>query len=689
MKNKIDLALLSINKSPKNFYKEFLTNVLKDKVNIFPYSIEEGVNNTNNIKFVLPTHKILLEDAKILFPKSTIIIPEKTLTGFNLDKVMILPKNKKILVVTIHEMITNEVIQNLKDLGVNHLDFIPYNKENSNLNFKDIDTAVSPGMLYLCPKEIKNIIDIGGRIISIESFMDLLKILNLDKSHLNNYINIYTKNLISLSSKLVELNNSSEKLRKKLETILDVIDEGIISTEDDKVVTINPSAIKLFDINGNIVGKNVSELFVDFTKNSSMIPTLDNKENIIISNKDKKLVLSKTQVPNNIKTSIITVNEVSKIQILEQEVRQKLHKKGHIAKYNFSNILGISNKISLVKKKAKKIANNDLTVLLLGESGTGKELLAQAIHNESKRRNAPFVAINFAAITETLLESELFGYEEGAFTGAKKGGKQGVFEAAHKGTIFLDEIGDASLKTQVQLLRVLQEQEIVRIGSTNVIPINVRVIAATNNNLIEKINNNQFRKDLYYRLNILTIEVPPLRECKDDILYIITKYTQDKYSENINFSKEAQKILLNHPWPGNTRELLNVADYLHHTSENKEEITTNDLPQYLLNETDIINIEISKNIEPQPNNLSRKLSQYGNIEEFQYLLYLLYTNSDTSIGRNTLCIEMKKKNYNVTEYKIKKYLKTLNSFGLINIGTTKQGSKITLEGIEYLNETKI
>lgn len=234
------------------------------------------------------------------------------------------------------------------------------------------------------------------------------------------------------------------------------------------------------------------------------------------------------------------------------------------AKYSWDTIIGNSLVMQNVKMMSSKAAKTDSNVLIIGESGTGKELFAHAIHNDSKRFDGPFVKINCAAIPKDLLESELFGYEEGAFTGAKKHGKVGKFELANGGTIFLDEIGDMPLDMQVKILRVLQEKEIERIGGNRTIPIDTRIIAATNRDLKERIKEGEFREDLYYRLNVINIEVPPLRRRKEDI-ELITLKLMEKLSNNLgryvsNITVEALESLKSYNWPGNIRELENVIE---------------------------------------------------------------------------------------------------------------------------------
>ncbi|MBY0096441.1 sigma 54-interacting transcriptional regulator [Mesobacillus maritimus] len=268
-------------------------------------------------------------------------------------------------------------------------------------------------------------------------------------------------------------------------------------------------------------------------------------------------------VDGKLKGSVGVIHDMSEIQSLNRElIKARQIIRTLEAKYTFEDIIGNSEEMNLAIEQARLGAKTPATVLLRGESGTGKELFAHAIHNESDRKFNKFIRVNCAAITESLLESELFGYEEGAFSGAKRGGKRGFFEEANNGSIFLDEIGELPANTQAKLLRVLQEKEIVRVGGTKAIPINVRVIAATNINLEKAIANGTFREDLYYRLNRMPIHIPPLRMRKEDIPLLcdrlIHKINQD-YGRNIEkVSPSATRKLLSYSWPGNVRELENV-----------------------------------------------------------------------------------------------------------------------------------
>lgn len=255
-----------------------------------------------------------------------------------------------------------------------------------------------------------------------------------------------------------------------------------------------------------------------------------------------------------------------KIITMEKEIKyyKDQLKKQKSAKYSFSNIIGESKSLMEVKNICQRAAMSDSNVLIMGESGTGKELFAHAIHNASDRASGPFVKINCAAIPSELLESELFGYEGGAFTGAKKEGKVGKFELANGGSIFLDEIGDMPLQMQVKLLRVLQEREIERIGSTKTRPINVRIISATNKNLEEEVKSGNFREDLYYRLNVMSVNIEPLRKRKDDIRplakALVKKLSSQMGVHVDSISEKAMAVLEAYDWPGNIRELENVIE---------------------------------------------------------------------------------------------------------------------------------
>lgn len=275
-------------------------------------------------------------------------------------------------------------------------------------------------------------------------------------------------------------------------------------------------------------------------------------------------VIGSVAVFKNVSEVVRLTQELQRTEGVAHYLQEQLNERDALP-ISFQEYIGQNSRLRETLLLAAKVARTDSTVLIRGESGVGKEVLARAIHNCSRRSRKPLIKVNCAAIPENLLESELFGYEEGAFTGAKKGGKMGKFELAHGGTIFLDEVGDMSLNMQAKLLRVLQEREIERVGGNKTIKLNIRVIAATNRDLDRMMDEGTFRRDLYYRLNIVPLYLPPLRERKDDIPalteYYLKKYGQQFDSPNLSISPSAMALLQRYDWPGNIRELQNVLEH--------------------------------------------------------------------------------------------------------------------------------
>ena len=365
---------------------------------------------------------------------------------------------------------------------------------------------------------------------------------------------------------IVEVRNAELNRIARLRVILNSISEGIIVTNESNHIEIcNPAAERIFRISGEeVLGKPVLRVI----PNTGMHKVLESGEAEFGVLQD---INGGTIATNRIPIEadgrrigvVSTFEDVTKIQKLEQKIREKMNKKGFVAKHTFDDILTANKDMNEVKKLAELYAKTDGAILIQGESGTGKELFAQSIHNASNRSSGPFVAVNCAAIHENLLESELFGYEGGAFSGARKDGKQGLFELAHNGTIFLDEIGEVSKGIQARLLRVLQEKEIMRVGGDRIIPIDIRIISATNQNLERQIECSEFRQDLFYRLNVFNIKLLPLRERKEDIGLIAANLVKKFVGHTVDINQVIEainKLFISYDWPGNVRELHNITE---------------------------------------------------------------------------------------------------------------------------------
>jgi len=358
--------------------------------------------------------------------------------------------------------------------------------------------------------------------------------------------------------------------RALLEAVINSTQDAIsVVDEEGKGIMINPAYTRLTGLTEeDVIGKPAS---VDIAEGKSMHykvlktrePVYNVRMKVGPNKKDVIVDVAPIIVGEKLKGSVGVIKDVSEIKKLTEELNQakKLIRQLR-AKYTFSDIVGKSDKMQRIINLARKAAHTPVTVLLRGESGTGKELFAHAIHNESPRSKYKFVRVNCASLTDSILESELFGYEEGAFTGAKKGGKKGLFEEADGGTIFLDEIGKINFNLQAKLLRVLQEKEIVRVGGSKPINVDVRIIAATNTDLESAIENGKFRRDLYYRLNVFPLEIPPLRKRKEDlpllVKHIIKKLNQEYGKTVRGISDAAMLKLSSYEWPGNVRELENI-----------------------------------------------------------------------------------------------------------------------------------
>lgn len=354
---------------------------------------------------------------------------------------------------------------------------------------------------------------------------------------------------------------------KQVATITEFVHNAVISIDvNDKITVFNKAAGKIFGISDSeAVNKNIKEV-IDNNKILNLLKSGDTVIGEIINVKDSKVSLSITPInlEGEAEGAVLSFQEAEELQNLEQKIRRSLDVKGFRAKYNFKDIVYKSAKMKDCIETAKEYSKYNAPIYIKGESGVGKELFCQSIHNYSLRSNGPFVAVNCAAIAPTLIESEFFGYEEGSFTGAKKKGRPGVFELAHNGTIFLDEISEIPLELQGRLLRVLQEKEIMRLGGEKVIPIDVMVITASNKDLKKLIESEKFRKDLYYRINVLSLYIPSLNERREDVLelaeYFIKRSSEIYNKEPVKLTPEVKELLLNIDYEGNVRELENIIE---------------------------------------------------------------------------------------------------------------------------------
>ncbi|GAA6324913.1 sigma 54-interacting transcriptional regulator [Fusobacterium ulcerans] len=430
-----------------------------------------------------------------------------------------------------------------------------------------------------------------------------------------------------------------------LNTIIDNINKGVIISDcNDVIININNIASAKLKLKSDVLGKTMKLVSQnDYLMNEEVF-------NMVIENEEYNVAgkIIPLKSFNKTRSNAFVFEDVKKISrnILEMTSSDNM--------ITLENIYGTSAATQSLKENIQKIANTNSTVLITGESGTGKELVARSLHSHGNRRNKPFVVINCSAIPDTLLESELFGYVKGAFTGASQNGRMGKFELANTGVIFLDEIGDMPLYLQAKILRVIQEKKIERIGSNKSIDLDIKIIAATNVDLEKKIMEQKFRGDLYYRLNVIPIKLLPLRERKEDIIPIINslidKYNRlsDKYVHSID--EDVKKALINYEWPGNVRELENVMELMISMSGSNGVISSDLLPDNILHHFDTAPSSVEELILNDKSELEdfekiekvyieKSLEKYGDDTESKK-----YIADKMSIGLTTLYRKMKKYN---------------------------------------------
>lgn len=585
------------------------------------------------------------------------LVAERVINYNHMDKLVQLNDGEDVLVCSDSEEFSQSIIEQFKDLGLGNINFIPclFNSANE----RRVKTVIVFVNYRTLPRHVEKIIDMGARMLSIYSIMNIIKKLNLVQESENIILFQFINKLMDVLKKHKEESNQHKEIKGLYQAIVNNTSEGIIYTNIKGFILVSNSAVESFFQmeKSNIVGANIKNIL---PKEMRLLEPDFEKEIVLARGYEVALSRIAVKKDEQIIGFVFIFQDTKKIINTERKIRLKNLQQEILAQYYFKDIIYSSPKIQKTVEYAKKFALSDDTILIQGESGTGKELFAQAIHNFSPRCNGPFVAVNFAALTETLLESELFGYEEGSFTGAQKGGKRGLFERAHGGTIFIDEIGDVSVAFQSKLLRVLQERQVKRVGSTEIIPIDIRVIVASNLDLWEEVFSGRFRKDLFFRLNVLPITIPSLRERKEDIPVLLEHFLRKNSGAKVialkdYFSPEALTVVMSYEWPGNVRELLNSVKYLNCIKSDK----------YLIEPEDLIFYEKQKEGSPI-------------LPEMLWLLRKIAENKGA--GRRYLANLAQKEKIKLSEGQIRKLTKQLELAGYLSVNIGAQGCIVTDKG---------
>lgn len=657
------IGIGTLNDNTKQFYHDTLNGLLGDRFNIVSYNFNKIKEPALDVDILLISTPLMINIAKKHLRPETKIIPiRRTFTNKSMELLRTIESKEKIYLVNNGIDVTFETISKIYSLG---FDFELYPFYPGLEPLDEIKVAITTNEVHLIPDTVETIYNIGHMVYDLDTILDLLNEFDIETKERENIIQNYQETIITLDRGLNSLIDDNFFVQQEKNTILNLINEGVIETDNFGIVVMVNEASKRILSSEKLLGKRIEEIIPDIRK---YIGNNNYVADQLIKYKSEKLFINTKPISvfNQKVGDMIILRNVTEIKRLEDMVRKDISLSGHIAKYDLDEIIGTSKNILKAKSLTKKMAKSNSTILITGESGTGKELFAGAIHNASDRSKFPFLAINCAALPENLVESELFGYETGAFTGAKKEGKIGLFEQAHHGTLFLDEIAELSLTMQSRLLRVLQESEIIRIGSTKIRRVDVRIIAATNKDLYAMATHKKFRWDLYYRLNVFPLNVPPLRERREDIPILFHNFLEE-FNSIKEIEPELFEIFSNYSWPGNVRELRNIAEYLAFMSEEKISVAA------------------------LPYTFCRTLSQNNetyHIEDYQLeILKILKEKLENKekVGRLSLMRLLEKKSIYLTEREVRKEMNELKNKGYISIGTGKQGSRITSKGIEMLS----
>ena len=679
-----EIILITGSANTRDSLTKQIRELLPDKYLLRAYAEEDTIEHNLKCDLLIVSSQEMKDDLDAMnigLEYEDIVICERSVNFDFIEQVAEIPVNEEVLLVNDNKETAMSAINDLRELGLSHIKYYPYYPGIE--SYKKLKIAVTPGETDKIPKCVTKVINLGPRIISINSIYQIMDKLNLSHKDTSFITKKYLQKIINVSQHVSSVNNKVNELNGYLNSIINNLVNGtLVYDENGYIKYANEKMKKFFRTEKDLENKNLRNII-----DKDLYPyflSSDVFKDKHISFMGQNVKLTKIIAPNG-KDIVISIDKSG-----EKDVPKQLNDysfKGYVAKYKFDDIIGNSKNLNETKSRALKLAKTDLTVLIEGESGTGKEMFASAIHQCSKRSNGPYLAINFSALPDELIESELFGYEEGAFTGAKKGGKVGLFELADGGTIFLDEIGDVSPKLQTKLLRVLQEKEIMMLGGSAIKKVDVRIIAATNKNLKKMVKDKQFREDLYYRLKIGYMYLPPLRERMEDIEDLVAHFIRMGSSSNVKISQEVLDEFKKYKWYGNIRELESTIQYML-AIRSSDELKLSDLPDSNFFDEKINDRDYdSDDVEDYCSNEmidslgSDALNILMAIKELQ--------DNNLSAGRDKISAKLLEYNCRMTEAQVRTRLNMLEKKGYLNKKRGRQGSTLTNLGMKYLQNRKI
>lgn len=678
MKN---LAIIAYSRKAVNEYRNLFEKILENRVLISTYCMEDGsiYQPIQADLAVISSDDMLPLAKKQLASGITLVTATLTISRKGFEAIQALPPRTRALMVNVNRNLSLQCVEQIYHLGATHLELIPYTPYTE--LHQRVDVAISPGEAWAVPASVSQIVEIGRRCIDISTIVFVLITLGFPELFLTPAVQEYCATIMPANYGTSFPYAKDRDFRGEYGIGAEE-KSGVIAFANDGIIkTYNELAVKLVGLSGErMEGRHMLDIFDSAAVRESiqnMKP--GQKRKITVRKKDLYVRLNMEHEASDGVLNYITLEPVPE---LPSRGKRTLGR-GYTAKYYFSSIVTRSQNMKQLLALAEKNAASESSILICGESGTGKELLAQAIHNASARKNGPFVGLNCASLPESLLESELFGYEEGAFTGASRGGKKGLFEQAEGGTLFLDEIGEMPIHLQTRLLRVLQEKEVMRLGGDSIIDVDVRILAATNRKLREQIREGTFRADLYYRLDVVPLRLPPLRERPEDIPALIHTF-QKQLGVDYEFTEAAMRKLKSMYWEGNIRELRNCVEYF--ANWGKAQIGEEDLDVRYTGLEQALTDSTEKTAPAIPDAFLQFLletRQEGRLAaEVLKDLRLREERGEHSAGRRSLAQTERLRACGCTESVLRGLLVEMEDFGLIRQGRGRSGTSLTPAGRE-------
>ena len=677
---KKNVAVISLDAYAGQFYAQQVQKLFSDRIAVCSYSVRDGsvehMPRKYDLYMVTTDAFDSLGDMHRYVPiDGEMMEIHVTLRWDVVHRLQALPAGKKVLFVNLSDKMCREAVTRLNQLGVNQLDFDLYHPGAPEPDMSQYDFVITPQETRYVPAGAREIIDIGQRVCDSSTMIEAALRLGFEELLETPEFEQYQRDVAANTYSFDRVFARGLRLESQFEILMEILDEGIVGVnERGEVFASNHKLEEITGIPGaRALQRPAAEVypFVPFAR--CLAERAPQPAQVVSANGvNMNVAVAPVLRGGACIGAFATVQRFSDAENRQNELRSQLLHKGYRAKYTFDDVVGQSPAIRRCITILKKMSLTQLPVLLIGETGTGKELFAHAVHNASPRANGPFVAINCAAMPENLLESELFGYEEGAFTGARKGGKPGLFEFAHKGTLFLDEVEGMSTALQCKLLRVLQEREIMRVGGNRIVSVDVRIVAATNENLDKMVEEGTFRRDLYYRLNTLPVLIPPLREREGDLLLLIDHFRKG-IGASFTLSPELERLLLTHQWRGNIRELRNVVEYFSYTGSpvvGPEELppTFHYLPAGL----------------PEAGGAGAQPPRLADCpqEDERFVLSRLYQadREGHSLGRDAILAAAKAAGLPCSQQEVRRILSALDQAGLARVSRGRGGTRLTPAG---------